>query len=41
VPLLHAAPNGADYINIFVLWIHCHLFVAAFALGWQTDPPKS
>jgi len=38
VPLLHAAPNGADYIDIFALWIHCHLFVAAFALGWQRNP---
>ena len=38
VPILHSAPNGANYIDIFALWIHRHSFVATFALGWQTDP---
>ena len=34
VSLLQAAPNRLDYIDVLILWLHRHLFVATLALGW-------
>ena len=36
VPFLQSAPNRLDYIDVLGLWLHGHLFIAAFALGSQT-----
>jgi len=38
VPLLHSAPNRADYIDILGLSLHCHLSLSTFILGCQSNP---
>src|SRR5262249_17234692 len=39
-PLLQSTPNRLDYIDVLILLLHRHLFVAMFAFGWADWPSR-